>query len=203
MSRAVTRSVRITYKAADEEYYSLQTDFDKIHRFLGSGKEAETHYAIYQAGIIALLGKVASTGNEAQKRAAIRERVQQIYDAEQNWHQIETIYEKSTSDEFKAWCAQFDISIAAFLEWREAKQRDSLGDEYRHWLAEKLKDGRAVPTANIRQMAIDEGLIQNPQDWNYMRLTAFRSGYTSGRHGHWQNGVHPPKEETEQEDAPY
>lgn len=190
MSRAVTRSIRITYKAADEEYYNLQTEFDVIHRFLGGGKEADTHYAIYQAGIIALLNKVSNTGQEAQKRAAIKERVQQIYDAEQNWHYIETIYEKSTSDEFNQWCQQNQINVAAFLEWREAKQRDSIGDEYRHWLADKLKEGEPIATANIRQMAMEEGVIKTSQDWNYMRLTAHRCGYVSKRHGCWQNGVY-------------
>lgn len=195
MAKEVTRSIRLNFKINEDEFFSLENDFNAIHHYLG-GKEPENRLEVWKAGIEAMLKQVAqsasSKAKDAAKRAALLEKTRSIKKKREDWRLLEEIFDSLTAEEFSQWCTENDMDINGFLEWRESKQVDSQAQDFERWLAGVLHDGEPIPTVAIKQQAILEGIIDDndPQQWSYMRVIAGRKGYISKRRGYWQNGFH-------------
>lgn len=205
MSRAVTRSIRLTFKATDDEYFRLETDFNTIHHRLG-GKDTETRRKVYEAGILVMLKQIAQTASEeasyAARRVAILEKTQEIRDRDGDWKLLESIFDNVPLEEFSQWCAEKNIDLAQFLEWRETKQTDSRGEDLQRWLSDTLRDGEPISTVAIKQKAISENIIEDtPQEWTYLRVIALRNGYVGRQRGYWQNGFHKSANRAQDDDT--
>lgn len=203
MSKEVARSIRLNFRISEDRFFRLENDFNMIHHYLG-GNESETRLAVWEAGIESLLKDVAEgateKAKEASRRVAIIEKIRAIKQQEEDWRLLEKIFDSLSAEEFQKWCTEKDIDMVSFMEWHEARNADSRGEEYERWLSNQLKDGQPVPTVVIKQRAIEEGMIDpdDPQQWSYLRVIAGRKGYISKRRGFWQNGVHhraPAEEE--------
>ncbi len=59
------------------------------------------------------------------------------------------------------------------------------------FLDQLFRDGKELATSEVKNLAEIEGLIIVPEDWNNMRVAAYRSGYVGAadKRGFWKSRV--------------
>lgn len=189
-SREPTRTVRITYKDTDEGHAEREHRISMVHNFLKLRNEHDTLFYLLEKGLAEALDEMGRTGDsEAKLAAAIQKKLLDVQRKESQWTSLNKLYDKMSSEEFTAWCAESNIDMDTFLEWREKKAMDSHADMVRKWLSDLLRDGNPVQVDAIKQMAIDNGVVDldnMEQQWKYIKVIAHREGYTGRIYGCWQ-----------------
>lgn len=110
-------------------------------------------------------------------------------------NQLIDLYESIGLDPFVEACEQYGIDwesvlldkftfgTNAPLSWAEIAKRT---------LDVWFQDGKAIKTSDVKQRAIEEGLLEGDEDhiamgWNKLKVLAHRQGFSgAAAHGHWK-----------------
>lgn len=193
MAKQITRTIRITYKDTQEGHAQRDRLVSEIVNRLKVGSEQEGLFAIFEDGLTHYLEKLSQNESNLwlSQQLAIRQKLAELREREQVLIELDTLWQTLPAKEFEKWCQEKKIDFGKFLEWKEAKTSRNESEKERDWLKNFLKEGEPIPTSVIRQMAIEEGIIDGTETaWNHLRATAVRQGYTGGKWGHWQNGAY-------------
>jgi hypothetical protein len=193
MTKEFTRTYRITFKDTEDGHTGRDYNITRINNFLKMKDDHMTLLFLLDLGIKTSLEEIAKTGDaEAQLEVDIQEKLLEYKRMESRWSNLNKLYDKMPAEEFQQFCANKNIPISNFLEWREKKAMDSWADKARHWLDALLSDGNPVQTSAVKQIAMESGLIDpiiEKQQWDYLKLLAHRQGYTGKAYGCWQRGA--------------
>lgn len=189
-NREPTRTIRITIQDTEEGHATRDHHISIINNELKLPNEQKTLFYLLQKGIAATLEELGRFDNkEAKLGAAIQKKLVELQQREGQWSSLNKLYDKMSSEEFTTWCTESGIDMDTFLEWREKKAADSHADVVRKWLADLLRDGNPVQADAIKQMAIENGIVDQDnidQQWKYIKVIAHREGYTGRVYGCWQ-----------------